>query len=173
MATACARLSEAKAGLTGSVRMRSASATSSFSSPLRSRPNTSAVNSPAADPRRQQGGGLRRADDGLGLIVGARRRGDDERAIGNGGFEAVIKLGAVENAVGAGRHHTRLGVGPGLPGRDQAQPRQAEIGHRARGGADILAELRLDQHHNGRRPLDPSLGLVCSCSGHGRSARTV
>ena len=56
-----------------------------------------------------------------------------------------IKLGAVENAVGARRHHARLVVGPGLPRRDQAQPRQAEIRHGARGGADILAELRLDQ----------------------------
>ncbi len=48
-------------------------------------------------------------------------------------------------------------------------PRQAWPNAKARimaAGADrILDELRLDQHHNGRRLLDPSLGLVCSCSG--------
>src|SRR5437763_423461 len=48
MTTACAKLSEAKAGLTGSVRMAPASATSSFARPLRSRPNNNATFSPAA-----------------------------------------------------------------------------------------------------------------------------
>src|SRR5580704_3460473 len=97
MTIAWARLSEAKAGLTGSVTMRSASATSSFSSPLRSRPKTSATVSPEATG-------------------------------------------------GAGRHHARLFVGPALPWLDQTQPRQSEIAHGARSGADILTKLRLDQH---------------------------
>ena len=36
----------------------------------------------------------------------------------------------------------------------------------AGGGADIVAELRLDQdHHRGRR-LDPALGLVGACARH-------
>ena len=166
MTMACARLSEAKAGLTGSVTMRSASATSSFSSPLRSRPNTIATVSPAAirgaiSPRR-----LGRSDHGLGLIVGARGRRQHEAAVGNRLVQRVVELGAVEDAVGAGRHHPRLVVRPALPRLDQAQPRQAEIGHGARGRADILAKLRLDQDHHRRRLLDPALGLVGAGARH-------
>jgi hypothetical protein len=43
---------------------------------------------------------------------------------------------------------------------DQSQARQAEIGHGARGGANILSHLRLDQHHHRGGLLDPALGLV-------------
>ena len=85
--------------------------------------------------------------------MGARGRRQHEGAVGDGGFEAVVEHRAVEDAVGASRHHRRLVVWPALPRLDQAQPRQAEIRHGARRGADILAKLRLDQHDDGRRAL--------------------
>src|SRR5262249_36777139 len=50
-------------------------------------------------------------------------------------------------------------VWPAVAWLDQAQSRQAEIGHGARGRADIVAELRLDQNHDWPA-LDPGLGLV-------------
>ena len=89
-----------------------------------------------------------------------------KRAVGDRGFERVVKRGVVEDAVGAGRHHARLVVRPALPRLDQPQPRQAEIGHGAGGGADILAKLRLDQDHDRAGRLDPGLGLVGAGAWH-------
>ena len=106
------------------------------------------------------------ADDRLGLVVGARGGGQHEAAVGDGGFEGVEKHGVVEDAVGAGRHHPRLVVRPGLPRPDQPQPRQAEIRHGAGGGADILAKLRLDQDDDRAGPLAPILGLVGAGAWH-------
>ena len=103
-----------------------------------------------------------RSDDRLGLVVGARGRGEDEAAIGDRGLQRVVKRGAVENAIGAGRHHPRLVVGPGLARLDQPQPRQSEIRHGAGRGADILAELRLDQDHRPDRASRPS-AWSCRC----------
>ena len=110
--------------------------------------------------RRHQRRRLRRPDDGLGLVVRPRRGGEDEAAIGDGGFERVVELGAVEDAAGAGRHHARFVIGPALPRLDQAQPRQAEIRHGAGGGADIFAKLRLDQD---RRPGRAARSSPWSC----------
>ena len=107
-----------------------------------------------------------RSDDGLGLVVGARGGGKDEAAVGDRGLQRVEKLGFVEDAVGAGRHHARLVVGPDLPRLDDPQPRQAEIRHGAGGRADILAELRLDQDHHRPGRLDPALGLVGAGAWH-------
>ena len=39
------------------------------------------------------------------------------------------------------------------------KPRQRKIAHRARGHADVLAELRLDQDHNGAGEVEPDLVL--------------
>ena len=41
-------------------------------------------------------------------------------------------------------------VRPAVARIDDAQFAQAEVAHRARGHADVLAELRLDQHDDGR-----------------------
>ena len=119
-----------------------------------------------ADARRRLGRGVGRADDALGLVVGARGGGKDEAAVGDGRLQRVKKLGFVENAVGAGRHHARLVVGPRLARLDDPQPRQAEIRHGAGGSADIFAELRLDQHHDRPGRLDPAFGLVGAGAWH-------
>ena len=98
ISTAWARLSEAKAGLTGKVTMRSARPTSSLVRPQRSRPNITAAVSPAASRRRHLGGGLGRADHRLCLVMGARGGGKHEAAIGERRLDAVEQLGAVEHA---------------------------------------------------------------------------
>src|ERR1700721_68519 len=100
--------------------MRSASPTSSFISPQRSRPNTTATVSPAAT------------------------RGAISRAAASGPSTGLAWSWA--RAVGAGGGAHRLDVGPAVARLDEAQARQAEIGHGARRRADVLAELRLDQH---------------------------
>ena len=123
--------------------------------------------------RRHQRRRLRRADDRLGLVMGARGGGENERTVGNGAFERVVKRSAIEDAVGAGRHHARLVVRPGLPRPHQPQPRQAEIRHGAGHGADILAKLRLDQDHDRAGAFAPMLGLVGSCPGHCSSASGI
>ena len=64
-------------------------------------------------------GRLRGADDRLRLIVIARRCCQDKGAIADGVGEAVIKLRAVEDAVGARRHHPRPVVRPALHRLDQ------------------------------------------------------
>ena len=61
----------------------------------------------------------------------------------------------VEDAVGAGGRHPGARVGPAVARLDQAQPRQAEIRHGARGGADVVAQLRLDQDDDRARPALP------------------
>ena len=118
--------------------------------------------------------GFCRADHRLCLVVGARGRRKHEAAIGDGGLQGVEKRGAVEDAISAGRHHARLVIGPALPRLDDAQPRQAEIRHGAGGGADIFAELRLDQDDDrpGRRDPGscvlsvPAPGMQCSSAGN-------
>ena len=147
--------------------MRSASATSSFSSPLRSRPKTRATFSPAATRGAISAAASAAPTTGFAWscarAVAAKTNVQSAIAAG----EAVVKLGGVENAVGAGRHHPRLRVRPGLDRRDEAQPRQAEIGHGARRRADILAELRLDQDDDRSALLRPAFGLVGSGAWHG------
>ena len=54
--------------------------------------------------------------------------------------------GAVEHMIGAARGGARLLVRPALARIDEAEIDEAEIRHGARCRADILAELRLDQH---------------------------
>ena len=71
-----------------------------------------------------------------------------------------------------------LSFGQALPRRHQPQPRQAEIRHGARGGADILAELRLDQNDDRAGRRGPFLRVVGSGSGHrsclsARAARII
>ncbi len=167
MATACARLSEAKAGLTGKVTMRSASATSAFSRPVALAPEQHRGVLARGHVRRHGGGRLGRPDHRLRLVVGARGRRQHESAVGDRGLDRVVEPGVVENAVGAGGGAPRLQARPAVARVDEAQPRQPEIGHHARGGADVLAELRLDQHDDRAGDLRPVLGPVGSRAGHG------
>ena len=57
-------------------------------------------------------------------------------------------------------------VRPAVARIDDAQPREAEIAHRARRHADVLAELRLDQNHDGPGDLGVGFGLVGARTGH-------
>ena len=118
------------------------------------------------DARRGQPRSLIGAEHGLGLIMRARGRGENEMAVGDRGLDGVEQRGGVEDAVGARGHDHRLAVGPGAARLDEAQPRQPEIPHGARRRADILAELRLDQHDHRAGGVRPVLGLVGSGAGH-------
>jgi hypothetical protein len=88
-------------------------------------------------------------------------------AIRNCFRKICVEPRAIEHAVGAGCHHPRFVIGPALPRLNQPKLRQTEIGHCARGGADILAKLRFDQHDNRTGIRDPVPGFVSACSGHG------
>jgi hypothetical protein len=99
--------------------------------------------------------------------MGARCRGKHERAIGDRRLHRVVELRLVEDAIGAGSRPACVDVGPAVARLDQAQPLEGEIGHHARGRADVLAELRLDQDDDRTRRLDPVLGLIGSGAGHG------
>ena len=127
--TACARLSEAKAGLTGSVMMRSASATSSFSSPLRSRPNrmrdvarraaTCGGHQARRLVRRRPRAWPDRARARWSRAPRCSRRSPPPRC------RRARRASRMRSAPAA--ITLRLGVRPALPRLDQAQPRQPEI----------------------------------------------
>src|SRR4029453_7176558 len=87
--------------------------------------------------------------------------------VGDRRFHRVVELRLVEDTIGAGRRAARVEVGPAVARLDQAQPLEGEIGHRARGRADVLAELRLDHDDALARRGDPVLALVGSGAGHG------
>jgi hypothetical protein len=118
------------------------------------------------DTRCQLSCALLRRDHRLRLVMGAGGRHRDEVAVGNRRGQAVEKLGRLDHAVGAGGHHPRFRIGPGLLGRNKAQARQTEIRHHPRRGADVFAELRLDQNHDRRRLRDPGFRLVGSGARH-------
>jgi len=108
-------------------------------------------------------------DHRLGLIVRARRGGKHDIQITDRRFGRLEHLHAVEHTVRAGRHHVgALGRPPAFR-RNQPQPRQPEIRHRARRRADIVGKLRLDQDHARPRLLNPSFGLVGPGAGHAAS----
>jgi len=92
---------------------------------------------------------LRRRHYRLGLVMGAGRGGEQQRQVGDRLLDGVEQLGLFQNLVGAGRRPLRRDVGPTVARIDDPQTRQRKIAHRARGHADILAELRLDEDHNG------------------------
>ena len=98
-------------------------------------------------------GGFRR-DHRLGLVVGARGGGEQQRAVGDRLLDGVEQLDLIQDVVGAGGGALRADVRPAVARIDDAQPRQREIAHRARRHADVLAELRLDQNHNGAGQID-------------------
>ena len=65
--------------------------------------------------------------------------------IGHGGFGGVIELGGLYYMYGVRGHRGGGFVGPAIAWGDQAQIREAEIGHGTGSGADILAELGIDE----------------------------
>ena len=101
-----------------------------------------------------------RADHRLGLIVGAGRRGEQQRAIGHRRFNGVEQFGTFQNMVGAGGRALGGDVRPAVARVDDAKPRQREIPHGARGHADVLAKLRLDQNDDGAWEVEGCFGLV-------------
>src|SRR5262249_51764088 len=171
MTTACARLSDAKAGLIGSVTMASASATSSLSSPLRSRPNRTAMFSPEAIRGATRPAASAGARGGLAGSGGRGGGGKNNPETGDRRRKRGEKPRRIEPPARPGRHHARFVIGPALPRIDEPQLRQAEIRHGAGGGADILAELRLDQDHDRAAAGAPIPGAVGACSGHRVSKR--
>ena len=103
---------------------------------------------PLGDDRR----GLARPQQRLGLIVDARRGRQHEMAVGDRSLQRVVDLDAAQHFIGAGGGALGVDVRPAVARPHQPQPRQPEIRHGARRRADVLAELRLDQHHH--RPVD-------------------
>ena len=95
-----------------------------------------------------RGGGLR-GDHRLGLVVGAGGGGEQQRAVGDRRLDGVEQFDLVEDVVGAGGGAAGMDVRPAVARLDEAQPGQAEIAHGAGAHADVLAELRLDQHDDG------------------------
>ena len=93
-------------------------------------------------------GGFRR-HHGLRLVMGAGRCREQQGEIGDRLLHRVEQLDLFQDVVGAGGRPLRADVRPAVARVDDAQPRQGEIAHRARGHADVLAELGLDQDNHG------------------------
>ena len=75
--------------------------------------------------------------------------GKQQRQVGDRLLDGVEQFRLLQNLVGAGRRPLRRDVRPAVARIDDPQTGQREIAHRARRHADILAELRLDEDHNG------------------------
>jgi hypothetical protein len=86
---------------------------------------------------------------GLGLIVGAGGGGEQQATVGDRLLDRIVEFHMIQNMVGTGGGTLRADIGPAVARIDDPQPRQRKIAHRARRHADVLAELRLDQNHNG------------------------
>ena len=80
--------------------------------------------------------------------MGAGGGGEQQRQIGDRLLDGVEQFGAFQNLVGAGGGALRRDVRPAVARLDDSQTGKREIAHRARGHADIFAELRFDQDHN-------------------------
>ena len=115
---------------------------------------------PPCDLARHLARGRFRRHHRLGLVVGAGGGGEQQGAVGDRLLHGVEQLDLVQDVVGAGGGARGLDVRPAVARVDDAQPRQREIAHRARGHADVLAELRLDQNDDGARS---ARGLIWSC----------
>ena len=113
-------------------------------------PTCAAVEALACDFAR---GGFRR-DHGLGLIMRPRGGGEQQRAVGDRLLDRVEQLDMVQDMIGAGGRAPGVNVRPAVARIDDPQTRQPEIAHGARGHADVLAELRLDQNHDGPRKIE-------------------
>ena len=110
----------------------------------------------AARARRRAGASPlpRASSTSLGDAALARRRGENEIQIGERLAQTVANSRASSTTfAGARRHRSRLCIRPAGAGRDQTQIGEAEIRHRPRRRADILAELRMRKDDGGRREL--------------------
>jgi hypothetical protein len=85
--------------------------------------------------------------------VGAGGGGKQQRAVGDRLLDRVEQLDVIQDMVGAGGGAPGMDVRPAIARIDDPKPRQPEIAHRARGHADVLAELRLDQDDDGASEL--------------------
>ena len=83
--------------------------------------------------------------------------------IADRGLDARVEPRLVEHRIGAARRRDRLVVRPAVARAHEAQIVEAAIHHRPRRGADILAELRLDQ--DDRRPAGDGLAAMVG-AGH-------
>ncbi len=86
--------------------------------------------------------------------MGAGGGGKQQRAVGDRLLHGVEQLDLIQDMVGAGGGALRTDIRPAVARLDDPQPGQPEIAHRARGHADVLAELRLDQNHDGAGKID-------------------
>ncbi len=98
-------------------------------------------------------GGLR-GHHRLRLIVGAGGGGKQQRAIGDRLRDRLEQLRMIENMIRAGSGAAGVDVRPAVARIDDSKPGEAEIPHRARRHADVLAKLRLDQNHDGTGERD-------------------
>ena len=92
--------------------------------------------------------------------MGARGGGEQQRAVGDRLLHGVEQLDLVQDVIGAGGGALRAHIGPAVARLDDAQPRQAKVAHRTRSHADVLAELRLDQDHDGAGQIGCGFGFV-------------
>ncbi|MGY3549697.1 hypothetical protein ACVW0W_005464 [Bradyrhizobium sp. USDA 4469] len=106
------------------------------------------------------GGRGLRPDHRLGLVVGACGGGEQQIEIGDRLLDRVEQFDLFQNVVGAGGGALCRDVGPAVARVDDAQGAQGKVAHGACGHADVFAELRLDQDHDGTVEGEPNLGLV-------------
>ena len=86
--------------------------------------------------------------------MGAGGGSEQQRAVGDRLLDRVEQLHMIQDMVGARGGALRTDIRPAVARVDDTQARQGEIPHRARGHADVLAELRLDQNDNGAGQLE-------------------
>ena len=116
------------------------------------------------------GGGARGAER-LDHVAEPRAGGEDAVAVGERRGQVGEDGGGFEDAVGAGRHPPRALLRPAVARRDEPEMEQAAIRHGARGGADVLRELRPDQHDD--RRLAGRRGEVGAAVAPGHARRQV
>ena len=109
---------------------------------------------PFGTPRPELGRGALGRGDRLHHLPRPGARGVKRMQIGRGRLHAREELSRPDHLIGTGSRRLGLGIGPAVAGPYQAQIREAAIEHGARGKADVLAELRLDE--NDRRPPEPA-----------------
>ena len=114
---------------------------------------------PGRDVLRYLSRGGFRPDHRLGLVMGARGGGKQQVEIGDRLADRVEQFDLLQDMVGAGRRPLGGDVGPAVAGVDDPQGAERKIAHGARGHADVLAELRLDQDHDGPSRSKPVLVL--------------
>ena len=85
--------------------------------------------------------------------MGTRGGGEDQIEVSDRGLHGIEQSCLLKDVVGPGGGPLGGDVRPTVAGIHKAQPAQRKIAHGARGHADILAELRLDQDHDGAREV--------------------